>query len=287
MDKLKLISWNIRGINNKKSQGDLKILVSKHSVNILCVQETKIGNLSGEDLIFIWGRDSVGVECQEAEGMSGGLATMWDSSLFNKIDVTKEARWLWVTLDEKSSLKKVHCVNIYAPHNRRARREFFGGLRGMILSRNQEKIIICGDFNSIRSQEERTNCQYRKEDVVDLNNFITTCNLINHNIVNGKFTWIGPGNKRSRLDRILTNCSWDLNNEWELFKIFTLPKKDLLWKRSLGEWDKELTEEIYEIIQRVCSDKEDVVSWKFNNKEFSTKEGYKELTKGIGEVESR
>ena len=73
---MKIISWNIRGLNNPHKQDMLKILIRDNRLDILVIQETKIPkekvvNLPMFQCGKIIGNDSIGA--------SGGLVVFWTS----------------------------------------------------------------------------------------------------------------------------------------------------------------------------------------------------------------
>lgn len=41
MNLVRILSWNIRGVNNSVAQRNLRDLVGKSKAGIICVQETK------------------------------------------------------------------------------------------------------------------------------------------------------------------------------------------------------------------------------------------------------
>ncbi|KAK8682058.1 hypothetical protein V6N13_054455 [Hibiscus sabdariffa] len=65
-----------------------------------------------------------------------------------------------------------------------------------------------GDFNMVRSKLERRGQGDREEGIHEFNTFIEKCNLVDVSLVGRKFTWIGPENKRSKLDRFLVDEEW-------------------------------------------------------------------------------
>lgn len=65
-----------------------------------------------------------------------------------------------------------------------------------------------GDFNAIRNKSERSNCVGLLKGSKDFLNFIEKCNLVDLPLLGRKFTWHGPNNKKSRLDRFLVDEVW-------------------------------------------------------------------------------
>lgn len=73
-----------------------------------------------------------------------------------------------------------------------------------------------GDFNSIRSKEDRFACNYYKRDKKAFNEFIDNHDLIEMVGANYSYTWFGPNNKKSKLDRVVVNSAWISMNNWKV-----------------------------------------------------------------------
>jgi len=72
-------------------------------------------------------------------------------------------------------------------------------------------VCVCGDFNSVRSEEERRgrSVVFRQVDADNFNNFIDSSFLIDLPICGRLFTWYrGDGVSMSRLDRFLVSSKW-------------------------------------------------------------------------------
>ncbi|XP_076938943.1 uncharacterized protein LOC143607350 [Bidens hawaiensis] len=118
-------------------------------------------------------------------------------------------------------MDQVICIlNVYAPKRTVDNR----GLWERILSikeSNNGLWILLGDFNSVRSMEERRNSVFIHVCARDFNDFIFNANLSEFNMKGGKFTF-SIGNKCSKLDRVLV-CP-DFLNRWPEACLKVLPK---------------------------------------------------------------
>ncbi|KAH1131307.1 hypothetical protein J1N35_002685 [Gossypium stocksii] len=65
-----------------------------------------------------------------------------------------------------------------------------------------------GDFNAITNKSERRNCLGLLKGSKDFLKFIENCSLVDLPMLWRKFTWYGPENKKSRLDRFLLDEGW-------------------------------------------------------------------------------
>lgn len=57
--KVKILSWNVQGLNRRNKRSTLKSLIRKWGVDINCLHETKIENWNVTLHRQIWGIDGV------------------------------------------------------------------------------------------------------------------------------------------------------------------------------------------------------------------------------------
>jgi exonuclease III len=74
---MKVISWNIRGLNGRSKQRILRDCIKEETPDILMLQETKCTGLEAESIMQrIW------KGCQsfytDSVGVAGGLAILWN-----------------------------------------------------------------------------------------------------------------------------------------------------------------------------------------------------------------
>lgn len=97
------------------------------------------------------------------------------------------------------------CLNIYAPQKPSLKRQLWEALSILLINLQAATIILVGDFNTVLSPAEREGCEYRIADSTLLSAFLTNNNLLDVNLMNSSFTWFGPSNRKSRIDRALVN----------------------------------------------------------------------------------
>lgn len=95
-------------------------------------------------------------------------------------------------------------LNVYAPQGIVAKRVLWDEVKSLKASKPGIWIVL-GDFNTVRSHEERRNSNFSQLCANDFNNFIHTADLSEYNLKGRKFTYASKnGHKLSRIDRILT-----------------------------------------------------------------------------------
>ncbi|XP_057443779.1 uncharacterized protein LOC130735927 [Lotus japonicus] len=104
-------------------------------------------------------------------------------------------------------------VNVYSPCSLEEKRQLWDEL----LTWKRQSSIACwcllGDFNAVRSAEERVgvlaNTNAYVWETAQFNEFIHDMELFDISLHGRKFTWLRPnGHARSRLDRFLVSDSW-------------------------------------------------------------------------------
>ena len=77
--KIKILSWNVRGVNDKNKRKIIKALISSQKVDLVCLQETKMTEMSlgvmrslGVGRFLEWG-------ALNAWGAAGRVVLFWDN----------------------------------------------------------------------------------------------------------------------------------------------------------------------------------------------------------------
>lgn len=84
--KIKVINWNIRGLNEAEKRSTVKALMGKWKPDVLCLQETKIVDWSSSMIQQMWGNRWANWAELKACGTRGGIIILWDKRLWNCVD---------------------------------------------------------------------------------------------------------------------------------------------------------------------------------------------------------
>ncbi|XVF18780.1 hypothetical protein REPUB_Repub11eG0052900 [Reevesia pubescens] len=131
---------------------------------------------------------------------------MWQNNFFSKEGAccTRFFNAIWDNLLDFNL--KILIINVYAPCNAADRKAIWDSL-SVFIQNFHLPCILAGDFNVIRSLDERKFCLVESAGKHDFNEFIFANFLVDNPVVGKKFTWYGRERKRSRLDRILISDS--------------------------------------------------------------------------------
>jgi exonuclease III len=84
--KLKILSWNVRGLNLVEKRMKIKSLLREWKVDVVCFQETKVQVVTRELVQSLWGCAQVDWCYLGAQGASGGILIMWDRRVVEKVE---------------------------------------------------------------------------------------------------------------------------------------------------------------------------------------------------------
>lgn len=156
----------------------------------------------------------MGILIKASVGASGGLITIWNKSVVDILCTWNFRHVLVIKGKIITTSQEFVIANIYAPCDLTAKQALWLQLSQFVLNFAEVNLCMCGDFNSVRSEDERRGRGVidRQVDSVNFNNFIDGCFLIDLPLCGRLFTWYrGDGVTMSRLDRFLLSARWCLS----------------------------------------------------------------------------
>ncbi|GKC04386.1 RNA-directed DNA polymerase, eukaryota [Tanacetum coccineum] len=165
--------------------------------------ETKLDHISHMDVKYMWGNSNFQFVSSNSVGYSGGILCIWESNIFKKTNVTISDNFIALYGNWCSNNLKVLIVVIYAPQSIVLKRVLWEYIT-LLISRWDGETIVMGDFNEVRSIDERFGSVFNGSSARHFNRFIETSGLTDVNLEGYAFTWSHPsGSKMSKLDRFL------------------------------------------------------------------------------------
>ncbi|XP_071727588.1 uncharacterized protein [Rutidosis leptorrhynchoides] len=221
----KLLSLNIRGfgVGVDSKIGWFKSLCRVEKPNIVLLQETKLHSVD-----LNWVRGACGFSncnfIQKAMvGKSRGQLVVWDVDYFDVTDSFVSDFCIGVRGKWKNSGMESNIINVYGPHDDNNKQRLWDFLLNLILKKNDQPWVVCGDFNEVRNASERFNCNYIDSRAKKFNEFIDMSKLIDIAMGGRTFTRVSDdGLKFSKLDRFLINDSF--HNMWSCVSVVALDR---------------------------------------------------------------
>jgi exonuclease III len=84
---LKIITWNVRGLNDPEKRLQIKNLIKSWRADVICLQETKLEVMSRSVVKSLWGCHYVDWAYLGSVGAAGGILVMWDRRVLEKVEV--------------------------------------------------------------------------------------------------------------------------------------------------------------------------------------------------------
>ncbi|GJV52623.1 RNA-directed DNA polymerase, eukaryota [Tanacetum coccineum] len=190
-------------LGSKAKKERIRELNNNHKVSFMTLQETKMEKISTMDVKFLWGNYIFDHIVCEALGNFGGILCAWDPNVFQKehhiiSDNFVALYGTWIPKQVKLLL-----VSVYAPQSLAYKRVLWSYLSSLITRWDGESIVM-GDFNEVRSLEERWGSTFNALGASVFNDFIMNSGLIDVQLEGYSFTWAHPSaSKMSKLDRFL------------------------------------------------------------------------------------
>ncbi|GJY75406.1 RNA-directed DNA polymerase, eukaryota [Tanacetum coccineum] len=190
-------------LGHKSKKRWVRELCFKNNVNFVSLQETKMECVDLFTLKKLWGNFSFDNAISPSVGNSGEIVCMWEPSIFVKENVIVFDSFLLITGCWVPSGTKILIISVYAPQDIVGKRMLWDCLCHVKDNWNGECIIM-GDFNEVRTKEERFGSKFNSQDAFIFNNFILSAGLVDIPLGGYSFMWAHKtATKMSKLDRFL------------------------------------------------------------------------------------
>ncbi|GJW17199.1 RNA-directed DNA polymerase, eukaryota [Tanacetum coccineum] len=167
------------------------------------IEETKASTVLDMDVKMFWGNSCFEYAFSEALGLSGGIISMWDPSVFHFENHTVSDNFIALYGLWKPTKTKLLVISVYAPQALSEKRTLWNFL-SLLISRWDGECLVMGDFNEVRCEEERLGTVFNVLGANAFNDFILNSNLLDVRLDGFSFTWSHrSASKMSKLDRFL------------------------------------------------------------------------------------
>jgi hypothetical protein len=208
--QLKIITWNVRGLNDLNKRLQVRHLLKLWKADIVCFQETKLELVTKSLVRNIWGIHHLDWLYLGSMGASRGILLMWDTRVVEKIDDAVEN--YSVSCKFRLVLNQSEWVfsGVYGPQTDRERLLMWYELAG-ISSWWDVPWCIGRNLNVVRFPSEKLRGLTFTQAMVGFADFISSCGLVDPPLKGGQFTWSNSREKEamSRIDRFLYTAAWE------------------------------------------------------------------------------
>lgn len=175
-------------------------------------------------MVKIWGHRRFDYAFSKSIGLSDGTLISWNTDFFSKEYEFEGNSFNGVVGSWTGVGKKCGFINIYDSQEKNLKEELWENLRKIIAADDYIWILL-GDFNVVRSSDERIGSKFNVMEAFAFNRFIHSSGLIDLQFEGRRFTRFSKdGSKLSKLDRVLVNpnfCSIWRNASVEVWFVFS------------------------------------------------------------------
>lgn len=84
--KSKIMSWNVRGLNEINKRLQIRNVLREWKADIVCLQETKLKMIKRRIIRSLWSGILVDWVFLTSNGAAGGVVVMWDRRVVEKVE---------------------------------------------------------------------------------------------------------------------------------------------------------------------------------------------------------
>ncbi|XP_074299145.1 uncharacterized protein LOC141630181 [Silene latifolia] len=205
--------WNVRGLNKKNKQGDVRRLLHINKVGLFGLMETKVKTININKV-----QDSLGDRWHflnnNALHEGGRIWILWDPTLFHVNLLMKDMQGIHVAVVHLMTGFSWTCSIVYGFNKDSERVGLWQSLyycKAIVTS----PWLIMGDFNNVLYAGERIGSDVTLAETRDFQNCVDTCGLYDLVTQGAYFTWNNKHKENhrvfSRIDRVLANNQWLTN----------------------------------------------------------------------------
>jgi hypothetical protein len=207
--KHKILSWNVRGLNDRDKHLRISNLIRLWKVDIVCFQKTKMESMSNWFVHSLWDYPYVDWCRVDSRGASGGILLMWDRRVVSRIDSCLGKFVVACNFRNMDDGLEWGFAEVYGPNRDHIHWRLWEELAGLI---NIWKVPWCieGDFNVTFFFDKRLRGTAHRSAVVDFVDFAAEQGLMDLPMDGGDATWSNSVSW-SRLDRFLVFPEWEFS----------------------------------------------------------------------------
>ena len=204
-----VLCWNVRGLNSEDRQRDVRAKIEESKCSIICLQETKVEHFDQRSIRAFCPCRSDRFAFSPSVGASGGILVIWNSAVFSGTLVEVQRFGLVISFKSVHNSETWTLVSVYGPCQGPQRDEFVQWLYNLPIPSDQNWLLL-GDFNFIRSLDNRNRPGGDVNDIFLFNEIIGHLGLLELPLKGRAYTWSNMQEQPllEQLDWFFTTADW-------------------------------------------------------------------------------
>jgi exonuclease III len=207
-----VLDWNVRGLNDKDKRLAVYNKIEESNCAVICLQETKCETFDHSFIRSFCPKRFDRFVFSPSIGAYGGLIVLWNSSIFTGTVLEIHRSTIRMHFSSTSNNQSWQLVNVYGPCKGLERDIFVQWLHDLDISLHENWLLL-GDFNFIRSVDNRNKPGADMNDIFLFNSIISHLGLIELPLKGRAFTWSNMQDSPllQKIDWFFTSCQWSLS----------------------------------------------------------------------------
>ena len=205
----KVLCWNVHGLNSEKRQRDVRAKIEESNCSIVCLQETKCESFDLKFIRQFCPRRFDNFAFAPSHGASGGILVVWNSAFFSGCLIEIQRFAVVVSFTSIHNSEVWNLVSVYGPCDGPLRDDFVQWLYHLQIPVDANWLLL-GDFNFIRSLDNRNLPGGDVNDIFLFNEIIGHLGLLELSLKGRAYTWSNMQQQPllEQLDWFFTSSSW-------------------------------------------------------------------------------
>jgi hypothetical protein len=205
----KVLYWNVRGLNGEIRQLALRSKIEESQCSIICVQENKCEFIDQRFLRKFSPKRFDNFAYSPSVGASGGILVIWNSAIFSGRVIQINTFGIIVEFVSVHNGESWTMVSVYGPCSGIPRENFINWLYNLQIPAMSDWLLL-GDFNFIRSEENRNRPGGDLNEMFLFNEVIGHLGLMELPLKGRAFTWSNMQKQPllEQLDWFFTSADW-------------------------------------------------------------------------------
>ncbi|KAE8820325.1 hypothetical protein D1007_01753 [Hordeum vulgare] len=211
-ERLMLLNWNVRGLNDPARRLVVKDLVNKCKYFVLCLQERKLSSFTEAHRAELGGPGLRGSIVLRVNGTRGGILLLWDESMF-VVDLVSSGVFSNTTrmVPCQGLEQPWYLTTVYGPVDAECKQGFLDEIGGIHANMNGAWCNV-GDFNLIKDPTDKNNDRINGRWMSKFRAALNSSSLREILLIGRSFTWSNEQSRPTlvRMDRAFCNVEWEL-----------------------------------------------------------------------------
>jgi exonuclease III len=186
--KWSILCWNVRGLNSESRQREVRAKIDESDCHLICLQETKCENFDWRFIRTFCPKRFDSFAFSPSVGASGGILVIWNSAVFSGSLVEVQRFGIRIEFVSAHNNENWTLVCVYGPCQGVERDQFISWLFNLSIPCTANWLLL-GDFNFIRSHENRNKPGGDVNDMFLFNEIIGHLGLLELPLKGRRYTW--------------------------------------------------------------------------------------------------